>query len=53
MFGAVDVMIAFDYLQLRAFHAAVSVACGTLDCSLLACLPAAVRQCIYELEPEV
>jgi len=26
-----------DYLQLRAFHAAVVIACGTLDWFVLAC----------------
>jgi len=36
-----DVMITSDYLQLRAFHAAVGIACGTR--STCACLPAAVR----------
>jgi len=33
----VEVMITSDYLQLRAFHAAVGIACGTWDWSVLAC----------------
>jgi len=40
-----EVMITFDYLQLRAFHAAVGYACGS-HVARYACLPAAVRQCI-------
>jgi len=37
----VAVTITSDYLQLRAFPAAVGIACGTR--STCACLPAAVR----------
>jgi len=29
--SVVEVMITSDYLQLRAFHAAVGIACGTRD----------------------
>jgi len=39
--SVVAVMITSDYLQLRAFHAAVGIAYGTR--STCACLPAAVR----------
>jgi len=32
-----EVVITSDYLQSRAFHAAVGIACGTRDWSVLAC----------------
>jgi len=33
----VEVTITSDYFQLRAFHAAVGIACGTRNWSVLAC----------------